>query len=131
MQHGQNGEAKKRKRTKIGSKFINFAEIGEYAVCISGLREWTPLVAKSSSGLSSSDLEQPYFVKAPVQVKQHGYVYYKSLYNSCNTSLWSAVTYNYHTGEIQSYSVKHLFDIQETNFITDYRVKFIPVTRAI
>jgi len=37
------GEAKKSKTTKIGRRVINFAEIGEYAICIIGLGGWTLL----------------------------------------------------------------------------------------
>ena len=28
---------------EIGGKFINFVEMGEYAICIMGLGGWTPL----------------------------------------------------------------------------------------
>ena len=40
------------KATKIG-EFINFAKIGEYAICIIGLQGWTPLT-KGIAGLAYS-----------------------------------------------------------------------------
>jgi len=42
-------EAIKRKRTKIGSKFINFAEIGGICNMHNWLRGWVPLPPRTSS----------------------------------------------------------------------------------